>query len=460
MNWPPVETNNPPPLKTFTDPPAEFFFGHARMVFPNVLDFYLSFQKKYGDYIRLQAPFGNKWYLLTHPSAVEHVLQKNQQNYEKPDLFVKPTSLLVGQGMLTSSGDFWMKQRRLAQPAFHKKMIITLASTIEQCITDCVESLTKKDGAQIDLHQEMMRLSLRIAGLTLFGADTDESAREFGAALRVAFAEVSRRMRDYPFVLPMWMPVAEHRNFKEAKAQLDHLVLDIIARRKRGGEHNNDLLQMLLDARDDQTGEPMQDQHLKDEIITLLVAGHDTTAAALSWTFFALQQNPDVREQLENELDDELNGRSARADDLERLPYTRMVLDEALRLYPPAWGQPRRSIKDDTIDGYWLPAGSMISLCQYVTHRHEDFWQQPDRFLPERFLAQQAEKRPKFAYFPFGGGSRLCIGQQFALLEGQLALANLAQKFRFDLVPGAKVEPDPTFTLMPKDGLAVTVRKR
>lgn len=457
-------TNEQSTKKQFAEPEGEFFFGNARLAMKSPLEYYEQCFKKYGDYIKFSAfagPAKLNWYLLMHPTAVEAVLQKHQQKYRKPDLFNKPAGLLVGQGILTSEGSFWLQHRRLAQPAFHRNEIVRLGDTIVACAKEVVERWSKlADGTIIDVHKEMILFSLKTAGLALFSMNLEADAGSFGDNLRKAFEFVNQQMYHYPLNPPLWVPLKENIEFKKAKEQLDAVVLSVIEHRRTEGGDHHDFLGLLMAARDEDTGEGMNDQQLKDEVITLLVAGHDTIAAALSWTWFLLAQNPDCRDKLHDELKQTLNGIDPSVSSLEKLSYTKMTLDESLRLYPPAWGQPRQAIEDDEIDGYFIPKGAIIDLMQWNTHRHPDFWDEPEKFEPERFLPEVAAKRPKFAYYPFGGGSRVCIGQHLALLEGQLALATIAQSFQLELVPGEVVEPDPTFTLIPKGGLKMKLVHR
>ena len=238
------------------------------------------------------------------------------------------------------------------------------------------------------------------------------------------------------------------------------MVLGLIAARRQAASRPDDLLSLLLAAQDEETGVGMTDEQVKDEALTLLTAGHETVGAALSWTWYLLGQHPQVQEDLYDEVRGKLGGRSPTLDDLPDLPLTRAVFEEALRLYPPAWGQPREAIQPDEINGFPIPAKAIVTVSQWITHRHPDFWDEPEQFKPERFLPGQAASRHKFAYFPFGGGPRVCIGNTFALMEGPLVLATIVQRFRVELVPGQTVVPDPTFTLRPKYGVKVLLWPR
>jgi cytochrome P450 len=302
-------------------------------------------------------------------------------------------------------------------------------------------------------------VGLRIAGTTLFSTDIAAEADDIGRAYRVAFEHVSRRMNSPPLV-PAWFPTPRNLAFRRAKRLLDRVVLGLVANRRQAASRPDDLLTLLLAARDEETGAGMTDEQVKDEALTLLTAGHETAGAALSWTWYLLGQHPQVQDDVADEVRGKLGGRSPTLEDLADLPLTRAAFEEALRLYPPAWGQPRESIQADEIDGYPIPAKAIVTLCQWVTQRHPDFWEEPERFKPERFLPGQAAGRHRFAYFPFGGGPRVCMGSNFALMEGPLVLATVLQRFRVDLVPGQTVVPGPTFTLRPKDGVKMRLRPR
>jgi cytochrome P450 len=424
------------------------------------LGLYTRANRDYGHYVRIRAFPGIYVHLLTHPEAVEHVLQKNHKNYRKPDFFNKPVGLLTGNGILTSEGDFWLRQRRLMQPAFHRRHLSKLAPLMVAAAESFIDQRRAAGpGQAVDILPEMMRLALRIAGTTLFSTDITGEADEIGKAYRTAFEYVSQRMSNPPLV-PTWLPTPRNLAFARARRVLDRVVLNLVAARRQETARPDDLLTLLLDAQDDQTSVGMTDEQVKDEALTLLTAGHETVGAALSWTWYLLGRHPRVQNDLCDEVRGRLGGRGPTLEDLPQLPLTRAVFEEALRLYPPAWGQPRESIHADEINGYPIPAKAIITLNQWVTHRHPDFWEEPQAFKPDRFLAGQSAGRHKFAYFPFGGGPRLCIGNTFALLEGPLVLATILQRFRVELVPGQAVVPDPTFTLRPKYGVKVRLWPR
>jgi cytochrome P450 len=446
--------------QTFPGPRGHWLWGCMPQLQKDGPGFYFRTWRDSGDYVRIRAVPGVYFYLLTHPDAVEHVLQKNHKNYRKPIFFNRTMALFVGQGLFSSEGDLWRRQRRLAQPAFHREHLAKLFPLMVAAADSFVrEREAAKPGQVVDLLDEMMRLSLRVASTTLFSTDITGEADTTRQAYRTAFEYLNHRMGT-PFKVPTWFPTPQNLAFARAKKLLDRVVLELIESRRQAASKPDDLLSLLLAAQDEETGVGMSDQQLKDEVLTLLTAGHETTGAALAWTWYLLGQHPQVQNELADEVRDRLQGRSATALDLPHLPLARAVFEESLRLYPPAYGQPREAIAADEVNGFPIPAGSMVALSQYVTHRHPDFWEQPEQFKPERFLPAQAASRPKFAYFPFGGGPRVCIGNTFALTEGPLVLATVLQKFRVELVPDHPVVPDTTFTLRPKYGVKAILRRR
>jgi cytochrome P450 len=424
------------------------------------LTFYRETWRTHGDYVRIPTLPGFDIHLIASPAAVEHVLAKNSKNYRKPDFLTGPVRLIAGNGLFTSEGDFWLRQRRLAQPAFLRGALTRLVAPMSAAADGLVrEWEAAPDGRVVDIVPEMMRLALRITAATLFGADIGAEADAIIEAYPGAIAFVSHKMNNL-LTAPLWVPTRRNRAFRHFKSLLDGVVLRLIESRRRSGTAGNDLLDLLLAARDEESGTGMSDQQLKDEILTLLFAGHDTTSAALSWSLYLLARHPDVQEALHDEAAAQLAGRTPTADDLPRVPLATAVFEESLRLYPPAPGLAREALEPDEIQGYPVPAKAILMPLQWVTHRHPAYWDEPDRFRPERFLPGRAPDRPKFAYFPFGGGPRVCIGNTFALIEGGLILATLAQRFHFRLAEDREVEIDDTFVLRPKGSVNLIVRKR
>jgi cytochrome P450 len=447
-------------MKSPPGPKGHFLWGSGLAAIETPLTLYVDSWKEYGDSVKLNSLPGYYWYMFTHPLAVEHILQTHQQTYRKPEVFNRPMSLLVGNGLVVSEGELWMRQRRLAQPAFHKTRLAQLAQAMVSTIEEQIQNWERQEPETIiDITHEMGALTLAIVGKALFSTDLQTYSEQVGSTLRIALEHVNYRM-GHIYALPEWIPTKRNRQFISAKAELDSVVMEIINKRRQSGKEENDLLSALLHATDDESGESMSNELLRDEVITLMIAGHDTTAAALTWTFYLLDKNPDKEAILLDELKSTLDGRIPTVEDLPNLPYTRMVIEESMRLYPPAWGLIREAKEDDEISGYTVRKGRPISLIQYITHKHPEFWDEPLAFMPERFEKDKVAQRPKFAYFPFGGGQRVCIGREFSLMEGTLALAAIAQRIKFMPMPNQNIEPDPTFTLRPKYGIKAHVLKR
>ena len=444
-------------------PPRYFLLRHLRAAARDPLRFYQKFWREHGDIVRVHWHGEHYLTLCVSPDAVERVLQANWSNYPK-GFFYQRLSVFTGQGLFTSEGELWLKQRRLAQPAFHRARVADLAPLMSQTVAEmCERWAREKTDEPFDVAAEMMRLTLQIAGRALFGADLHGAkAERFHHLMNAAMTHVEHRFN--PLSLPERVPTPRNRRFGRVKAELDDWIIEMAVRRRADearadGTRAEDLLQLLIEARDEQTGEPMSDRQLADEVITLLVAGHETTADALAWAWALLARNPDARAQLETEAQ-ALNGRLPEFDDLERLPYARQVFEETLRLYPPIWALARQAKNDDEIGGYPIKAGGDVVVPPFLTHRHPDFWPAPERFDPQRFAPGLAETRPKFAYYPFGGGPRLCVGQGFALMEGQIALAAIASRFRLELAPGQTLEMHPSLALRPRGGLWMTRREQ
>ncbi|HEX6291708.1 MAG TPA: cytochrome P450 [Herpetosiphonaceae bacterium] len=400
--------------------------------------------------------------LLNQPDYIKDVLVTHQRHFMKGRGLQRAKKML-GEGLLTSEGEFHLRQRRLAQPAFHKQRIARYGETMAQYAALMREQWT--DGATLDVAQEMMHLTLAIVGKTLFDADvgTDE-ADEIGAALNDSMAMF--RLVTLPFAdLLERLPLPSTRRFRKARARLDATIYRIIAERRRhlaaDGADRGDLLSMLLLAQDHEgDGGSMTDLQLRDEAMTIFLAGHETTANALTWTWYLLSQHPDVEARLHAEIDSVLGGRLPTADDVPQLPYAEMVLSESMRLYPPAWILGRLALDEYTLDSYRMPAGTLVLMSQYVTHHDPRYFPAPLSFDPQRWTPERRAQIPKFAYFPFGGGTRRCIGEGFAWVESILVLATIAQRWRLRLVPGHPVELQPLITLRPKHGMRMVVERR
>jgi cytochrome P450 len=431
--------------------PGQFLVHMVR----NPLALFIAIAGEYGDiaHYRIGA---QHLFFFNHPDLIRDVLVTNGKNFHKSRGLERARRLL-GNGLLTSEDEFHLRQRRLAQPAFHRQRIAAYAATMTSYAGKMSDSW--RDGVTVDMHREMMRLTLDIVGKTLFDADVDSEAAEIGQALTTAFESFNFAMLPFTEYLEK-LPLPAVRRFNAARARLDRTVYRMIEERRASGEDKGDLLSMLLLAQDTEgDGTGMSDTQLRDEALTIFLAGHETTANALTWTWYLLSQNPEVEARMHAEVDS-IGDRLPTYEDMAALPYTRMVLAESMRLYPPAWAIGRRAMESFEAREFTVPANSVVLMSQYVMHRDARFFPDPDRFDPDRWTPEAQAARPKFSYFPFGGGNRVCIGEQFAWMEGVLLLATLAQKWRMRLVDGHPVELKPLITLRPKHGMRMMLEKR
>ena len=419
-----------------------------------------ALQRDYGDIVRFRLG-PREILLLCHPQHIRYVLKTNHRNYGKQTRGIQKLKGILGDGLLTADGPHWLRQRRIASPTFRPKNI----SVFAQKMTAAGEvllggwSAKEQEVITLDVHKEMMEVTLRIAGDTLFSADVTKEAKSLADAMSTAM-EITQERVGRLIDLPESLPTPSNRRFRSAMSVLDTVVLGMIeARRSKPGDYT-DLLSMLLEAKDEETGEGMDDAGLKDEVLTLLLAGHETTANALSWLWYLLSENPAQRERLHAELDQVLGGRCPGLADLAALQFTEQVIREALRLMPPGWLFGRAPIEDDVVGGHRVAAGTLVMISPYITHRHPEFWPEPERFDPDRFLPTETASRDPFSYFPFSGGPRSCIGSHFAMMEMKLLVAQIAGSFTLDLVPGHPIELEQLVTLRPKHGLQMTIRRR
>jgi cytochrome P450 len=410
--------------------------------------------REYGDIVRIPVLLQSR-ILLNHPDWIEQALVIQQAKFHKSDFTKRAVERMLGQGLLISEGDFWRRQRRLAQPAFHRARINEYASTMVQIADAHVQAW--RGGETRDMAHEMMSLTLDIAVRTLFGTTLPGEAEQIGKSLTFLMRYSLGRLRS-PIRIPRDWPTPKNRRAQREYDFLDSLVYRIISERQAKGnsEEHNDLLAMLMGAMDED-GTQMTPKQLRDETMTLFLAGHETTAQTLAWTWYMLSENPSVEARLGEELRSVLGGKLPQGTDLMRLPYLHAVVNEILRLYPPAYIVARTSVERCQIGGYDFPEGTTFLMSQWVMHRDSRYYEDPDAFRPERWLDGLADRLPAGAYFPFGDGPRRCIGQGFAMLEASLVIATLAQRFRFSLVPGEVVVPEPLVTLRPRNGIHMTL---
>jgi cytochrome P450 len=412
--------------------------------------------REYGDVARFKAG-PQSVYLLSHPDHVRDVLVTNNARFKKGRALQRAKRLL-GEGLLTSEGEFHRRQRRLAQPAFHRQRVAAYGRVMVEYAERV--SARWRDGAELDVSEEMMRLTLAVVGKTLFDAEVESDADEVGAALTEVMNLFGYLMLPFSELLEK-LPLPPRRRFLRARARLDAVIYRIIEERRRTGGDRGDLLSTLLDAVDeegDRTG--MTDEQLRDEVMTIFLAGHETTALALLWSWYLLAQNPEAEEKLAAELSEVLGGRAPRVEDLPRLRYAEGVVKESMRLYPPAWGVGRECVRECEVGGYRVPRGRQVLVFPWVVHRDPRWFRDPLAFRPERWGEESVSRLPKYAYFPFGGGPRLCIGNYFATMEAVLVLSTIARRFRLRLVPGQTVELFPAMSLRPKGGVMMTPEKR
>ncbi len=427
-------------------------FGYAR----DPLGFLTRCSHEYGDVVRLRFP-GTLAYLITHPDHVEQVLVKKHRNFIK-DKYTREELNVLGNGLLVNEGDFWRRQRRLAQPAFHSRRVEAYGETMVAFTERMLE--VWRDSEVRNIHTEMMHLTLEIVAKTLLDADIAGEAEGVGEAL----GEIMNYFSDqgsgsFLRLLPESVPTPANLRYRNAVRRLDGIIYSIIDERRRSGADTGDLLSMLLRA-EDEDGNRMDPKQLRDEVMTVVLAGHETTAIALSWTFYLLGENPEAEAKLLTEMEEVLDGRLATVWDLPRLRYADAVIKESMRLYPPAWAIGREAIGESEIAGYHVPAKTQMFISQYVTHRDPRFFDDPESFDPSRWHDGRTGDLPHYAYFPFGGGPRLCIGSNFARMEAVLLLATIAREFRLEPVTRDPPVPQPSITLRPRGGIEMKLIKR
>jgi cytochrome P450 len=429
--------------------------GNALSFLRDPLGFLCKTPQRYGDVVRVAiGPL--EVTLVSHPELVEDILVTRNRLWQKDRYLHTTLRPVLGDGLLSSEGDFWRRQRRLAQPAFHRDRIKAYAAIM----VDKASRLAGqwRDGELRDVHKDMMHLTLEIVAETLFGADVGQQAEDVGAALESVLAVVSDPLELFFPVLKR-MPTPQRRRFDGGVVKLDAIVYGLIEhRRAKGGGETNDLLSMLLHARDED-GSRMSDKQLRDECMTLFLAGHETTALNLSWTWLLLSKHPAVATKLSRELRDVLGDRPATFDDLPNLRVAAQIIAESLRLYPPAWSMGREAREDVDVGGFRIAAGEQVWFCPWAIQRDARWFDAPDEFRPERWDGDFAKTLHRYAYFPFGGGPRFCIGQAFAQMEAVLLLATLARSFRLEVQSVPRVIPEPSVTLRPKRGLRVRVKR-
>ncbi len=411
-------------------------------------------KREYGDMVMLEI-LGTKQILVSNPELFREILVTKASSFDKDKEYKdtkKGLARFLGNGLIVSDGKFWKKQRKLMQPAFHFKRIADYAGTMGRYTEDMLDSW--QDGNQVDVAHEMMLVTLRIVAQTIFNTDIKGNADNIATTM-----EAINETAGQNTILPAWVPTPNELLARRSVKEMDTYVYGLIEERRKNIQDEGDLLSMLLLA-EDEDGNRMSDKEVRDEAVGLFLAGHETTANALNWTFYVLAQNPDVEARLHEELDIVLAGRTPTMEDLRDLPYTAMVIKESMRWMPPVSGVGRIATEDVQIGDYLIEAGTSFILNFYSVHRDTRYWDDPLEFRPERFESEQDSERHRYAYLPFGGGARVCVGNSFATMEAQILLATIAQRFSLSLAPGQDVIPVARITTYPKDGLPMLLKER
>jgi len=412
-----------------------------------------------GDVVLMKFP-GRVAHLIVHPDQVKQVLVDDHRKFGKQTRGYQMLRIALGQGLVTSEGDFWRRQRRIAQPAFHHQRIQAFAELMAKATAEMLDDWqTRPAGSVIDVDEEMMAVTLRIVGLALMGVDLCDETDAVGASVTSVLEETVHRIT-HPLTPPLFVPTRRNRRLRSALSTMHQMIGDLIAARRRVPGEHADLLGMLMDARDEETGEGMTDEQLRDEVMTMVSAGHETTANTLSWALHLLCGAPEAEATLAAEVKQVLGGEAPSLESLGRLAFTEAAVKESMRLRPPVWMLARSVEAPVTVKGVELPMGSMVFLAPWLTHRDARFWSQPLQYRPQRFLNGETDEQPKYAYFPFSGGPRMCIGNSFAMMEAKILLSAIIQRFTLQAVPGEVVVPEPTITLRPKDGLRMRLMPR
>lgn len=435
------------------------FLGNMLQLRNERIQFFLQQQKDLGNVYRIVIPT-RKVMVVSDPEWIKYVLVDNNKNYTKSFAY-DSIKVFLGNGLLTSEGEFWKRQRRLAQPAFHKEKLNLMFQNMLEQTQKCIDKLEvfADTNRSFDLSKELYKLTLDIVNSTLFYNEVDNTTDTIYKLVSEGSEYITKRI-DTPIQLPDWIPTPHKLREKKVLQTMDEVFFSVIDRRRKQDVQHEDLLSMLMEARDEETGETMSNQQLRDEILTIFVAGHETTQIALAWTFYLLSQNPDKLNILTNEIEQELKGELPTPVSIRGLHYLKQVIDESMRCFPPAWIMGRKTIEPDVINGYEVPAGTNVIMPIYVVHHDASTWENPYEFKPERFASENLKEKHKYSFFPFGGGPRLCIGNNFAIQEMQVCLAMILQKFKVEVDETFVPELDPLVTLRPKNTLYAKIYKR
>ena len=436
-------------------PAGHFLVGNLPEFGHDPLAFFTRCAHEYGDVVGFRLP-NFTCCLLNHPSLIEQVLVNEHRNFTKHRFFWRHVTSIFGNGLLTAEGESWIRKRRMLQPGFHRERIEAYA---EQAVTEAERMLGSwRDTETRDVHHDMMQLTSRTMAACLFGADLAERFGDLYSVVEDAFGEAIARYSSL-FRAPVAIPTPANIRYRRALRRLNETVHGMIREWKSGGQNPNDLLSTILDAGAPEEGRSLENQS-RDEVVTLFLAGYETTALTLSWTWHLLSEHPEADRKLAAEIRTVLDGRRPTVSDLSKFRYAEMVIMESMRLYPPAYAIGREALRDCEIGGYTVPAGTTLFLSQWVTQRDSRYFDEPEKFIPERWTMDFARNLPKYAYFPFGGGQRLCIGSSFALVETLLLLVTMAQEFRLARVPSHSVTPLASMTMRFRNGVRVILERR
>ncbi len=436
-------------------PRGRFLLGNLEEAQSRPLEYVLEVTREYGDLSQVRLG-PSKLIIVNAPELVKHVLQEKHANYGRP-AFVPLLRRVVGNGLLFSEGDYWLRQRRIMQPTFHRERIAGFARTMAAAVERRVETwLARPEGGALDMSREMQRLSFEIVGRALFSTELDDDADALGAAIRCTLAWLNERTVR-PIAPPLFVPTASNRRFRAAQRLFASTMTELIAERRSAQQESHDLLSMLLAARDPDTGVAMTDTQLRDEILTFLIAGYETTSAALEWILILLARHPGAAKRIRAEHGAVCGSRAPSPAEIPRMPYTRMVIEEALRLYPPVFGLSRRVIADDELRGHRIPKGAQVLVSPYAMHRSPTLWEHPEEFDPDRFTPEIHKQRHRHVYIPFGAGPRLCIGSAFAMMELQVLIPTLTSALHLELDGNADIAPQTCMTLRPKGPVTMRV---
>jgi len=438
-------------------PNKHWFFKNSGQFANDVIDFMAECQKTHGDFCYIDLLI-NDINLVSSAEMAKYILQDNNKNYRKSLAYRISLKLMLGNGLLTSEGDFWRKQRRMAQPAFHRKKLAGFVDLMVNSSNQLIDRWRQNadSGRTFNIMPEMTSITAEVVAKALFSSDVSSLIGEINSAVSILNEFGMQRIKTL-VRWPLWIPNKHNRTFKKHRNFLNKLILSIIEKRRNSNKTHNDLLGMLMDVYDEETGEKMNDKQLLDECLTLFIAGNETSAMALTWAVWLLLQNPNAKQKIREEVNQVVGNERIGLEHVPQLSYTLAVINESMRMFPPAWLMGRETLAPDVINGYKVPAKRNVLISIYNIHYHKNYWDEPELFKPERFNKENMKAKPKYAFMPFGGGPRLCIGNNFALMEMQVILASLVRAFDFE-TETKSIEMEPLITLRPKGGLSIKVK--